>query len=197
VFVALGVNFIALLRPSNPALYDPEQYYNSAIALFGGVAFAMLAMRLLPPMPPKMRMQRLLALTLRDLRRLTHAKLPRSPARWERQIHGRLCAIPVSVDTLQAARMMAALSAGREIIRLRCIALRFHIGSELEPAMAAIAAGNSEAAIQALDRFDGALARLPAERPGIRLRLRARGTIRSIADSFSRHADFFDARVGR
>ncbi|WP_158932744.1 FUSC family protein, partial [Acidisphaera sp. S103] len=195
MFVALGANFIALLRPSNPAFYDPEQYYNSAMALFGGVAFAMLAMRLLPPMPPAMRMRRLLALTLRDLRRLTHARLPRSSVRWERRIHGRLRAIPVSVDTLQAARLMAALSAGSEIIRLRRIALRFHIGSVLQPAMTAIAAGNSDAALRSLDRFDDALARLPAELPGTRLRLRARGTIRSIADSFARHTEFFDARV--
>jgi uncharacterized membrane protein YccC len=196
VFVALSVNFIALLRPSNPPLYDPEQYYNSAIALFGGVAFAMLAMRLLPPMPAAMRMRRLLALTLRDLRRLSHARLPRSSARWEGRVYGRLCAIPESVDTLQAARMTAALSVGGEIIRLRRIALRFGVAAALEPAMTAIAAGHSGAAIRALDRFDHVLGQVPAAQPGARLRLRARGTIRSMADSLSRHASFFDARVG-
>ena len=51
LFVALGTNFVALLRPSNPAIYDPELFYNTAAALLCGVGFAMLAMRLLPAMP--------------------------------------------------------------------------------------------------------------------------------------------------
>jgi len=195
LFAALGVNFIALLRPSNPAIYDPAQFYNSAIALLGGVGFAMLAMRLLPPMPPAVRVRRLLALTLRDLRRLTRGRLPRSLAGWEGRIYGRLSAIPDSVDTLQAARLTAALSVGSEIIRLRRIAHRFGRDAELAPAMKAIAAGDSNVAIHELDRFDQALAELPAEQPGARPRLRARGTIRSIADSLARHADYFDAEV--
>jgi uncharacterized membrane protein YccC len=112
VFVALGAIFIALLHPSNPAIYDPGQFYNSAIALLAGISFAMLAIRLLPPMSPATRVRRLLALTLRDLRRLTSGKLPRSSVGWERRICGRLSAIPDSVDTLQAARLTAALSIG-------------------------------------------------------------------------------------
>jgi hypothetical protein len=95
---------------------------------------------------------------------------------------------------LQAARLAAALSVGSEIIRLRRIANRFGVGAELEPAMTAIADGDSFGAIRALDRFDRALANLPAAQPGSRLRLRLRGTIRSIADSLTRHASYFDAR---
>ena len=195
LFVALAANFIPLLGPSNPAVYDPGQFYNSAIALLAGVGFAMLAMRLLPPMPPAMRVRRLLALTLRDLRRLTHGKLPRSSVGWEGRIYGRLSAIPDSFDTLPAAQLTAALSVGREVIRLRHIAHRFACGAELKAAMRAIAAGNSGAAIRALDCFDRALAHWPATQPGARLRLRARGTILSIADSLTRHASYFDAAV--
>jgi uncharacterized membrane protein YccC len=194
VFVALEANFIPLLGPANPMTYDPQQFYNLAIGLLGGIGFAMLAMRLLPPMPPAMRARRLLALTLRDLRRLTRGKLPRSPAAWNERVYGRLSALPNSVDPLQGARLAAALSVGAEIIRLRRIAARFALGAELEPAMAAIAGGNSFAAIREFYRFDQALADVPAPTPGARLRLRARAMIRSIADSLTQHATYFDAR---
>jgi hypothetical protein len=175
--------------------YDPAQFYNSAIALLGGIGFAMLAMCLLPPMPPAMRARRLLALTLRDLRRLTRGKLPRSSVGWNGRVYGRLSALPNAVDMLQAARLAAALSVGSEIIRLRRVAARFALGAELGPAMAAIADGDSAAAIRELERFDRVLANVPAARPGARLRLRARGMIRSVADSLTQHASYFDARV--
>jgi uncharacterized membrane protein YccC len=195
VFVALGVIFVALIPPSNPQTYDTAQFYNSAMALLGGIGFAMLAFLLLPPMPPAMRVRRLLSLTLRDLRRLTHGQLPRSSEAWERRCYARLCAIPDTIDTLQAARMTAALSVGTELMRLRRVAHRFALDARLEPAMAAIAAGRCGAAILALDHFDRALAALPEAQPGLRLRLSARGTIRSVANSLARHASYFDAQV--
>jgi len=192
LFAALGAIFIALLRPSNPEVYDPGQFFNSAIPLLAGVGFAMLAMRLLPPMPPDMRVRRLLALTLRDLRRLMHGRPAHSPANWDGRVYARLAAIPDSADTLHAARMTAVLSVGNEIIRLRRIVPRFACVAELEAVTSAIAAGDSSAAIRELDRV---LAALPTSWPGARLRLRARGTTLSIADSLTRHASFFDAKV--
>jgi uncharacterized membrane protein YccC len=195
LFVALEANFIPLLAPSNPEVYDPVQFYNGAMAILAGVGFALLGMRLLPPMAPAMRARRLLALTLRDLRRLTRGRLPRSTADWEGRIHGRLSAIPDSVDTLQSARLASALTVGSEIIRLRRIAHRFGVSASLEAALQAIAAGNSKAAISALDHFDRTLAALPDKAPGARLRLRARGTIGSMCDSLLRHANYFDAKV--
>ncbi len=62
----------------------------------------------------------------------------------------RLFAIPNSVDTLQGARLAAVLSIGIDIIRLRRIAHRFAVSAKLNAAMAAIAAGDSRAAIREL-----------------------------------------------
>ncbi|MFZ0020652.1 MAG: FUSC family protein, partial [Acetobacteraceae bacterium] len=195
VFVAVQANFIPLISPSNPNVYDPPRYYNSAVAILGGIAFAMLAMRLLPPMPPAWRTRRLLALTLRDLRRLAHGAVPSSFEDWDSKVYSRLSAIPESVDLLQPARLAAALSVGRGIIRLRRIARRFGLDAEVRGAMDAIAAGNSAEAISALDRFDRALAAFPPTSPGAGPRLRARSTIRSIVDAMTQHASYFDARV--
>lgn len=196
LFAALGVNFIALLRPSNPPSYDPAQFYNSAIALLAGVGFAMLMLRLIPPVPPETRARRLQALALRDLRCLASDKPSVSQASWEGRMHGRLSAIPDTVNTLHAARLTAALSVGNEIIRLRCIARRFALGAELEPALTSIALGKSNVAIQEFHRLDCILATSPVDQAGAKSRLRARGTVRSVIDSLSRHASFFDAKVG-
>jgi uncharacterized membrane protein YccC len=195
MFFAMQANFIPLLGPSNPNVYDPPRYYNSAIAIVGGIVFAMVAMRLLPPMPPAWRARRLLALTLHDLRRLTHGKLPSSSRQWESKVYSRLSAVPESVDLLQPGRLAAALSVGKGIIRLRRIARRFGLDAELREAMEAIAVGRSAEAIRALDLFDRALADLPSTLPGAGPRLRARGTILSVADALTQHASFFDAKV--
>jgi uncharacterized membrane protein YccC len=194
-FFALQANFIPFLGPSNPEVYDPAQFYNSALGLLSGVGFAMLGLQLLPPMAPAARARRLLALTLRDMRRLTRGRLPRAPTDWEGRVYGRLSAIPDSVDALQSARLAAALSVGSEIIRLRHIASRFAVGAELEAAMRAIGAGDSNAAIHALDRFDQVLSAMPVQGPGAKLRLRTRGTVQSIADTLTRHGSYFDAKV--
>ena len=195
LFVGLTALFIPLLGPSNPETYNPQQFYNAAMALVSGIAFAMLAMRLLPPMAPAMRARRLLALTLRDLRGLTHGKVPPSSAQWEGKMYSRLSALPESVDILQGARLAAALSVGSGIIRLRRIARRFGLDAELRGAMAAIAAGDSAAGIRELARFDRALADLPPAQPGARLRRRLQGTILSVADVLREHASYFDAKV--
>ena len=73
VFTALTFNLIPLLQPTNEMTYDTAQFYNSALGIFVGCVAAPLAFRLLPPLTAASRSKRLLALTLRDLRRLAIA----------------------------------------------------------------------------------------------------------------------------
>src|SRR5262245_51214901 len=70
VFIAMTYNFVPLLAPANQMTYDTVQFYNAALAIAGGSAAGALSFRLLPPLSPAKRTRRLLALTLRDLRRL-------------------------------------------------------------------------------------------------------------------------------
>ena len=70
MFTAMTVNFLPLLAPTNPMSYDTLQFYNNALAIVGGSAAGALSFHLLPPLSPEFRTRRLLALTLRDLRRL-------------------------------------------------------------------------------------------------------------------------------
>ena len=94
LFTAMAANFVPLLAPTNEMNYDTEQFYNGALAIVAGLTAATLSFRLIPPLSPAFRSRRLLALTLRDLRRLAMGPIPRTPADWQGHIYGRLSALP-------------------------------------------------------------------------------------------------------
>ncbi len=196
MFVAMAVNFTPLLAPANQASYDPQQFYNAALAIVSGVGAAAIGMRLIPPIPPAMRARRLLALTLRDLRRLTTRPIPRSNREWEGRVYGRLAALPEQAEPIDRAWLLAALSVGTEILRLRRIAPRFGLGPALDAALDAVAAGDSVQAIERLSRVDGTLARLPAGSPASAVRLRARGSVRVISEALAQHGVYFSGETG-
>jgi uncharacterized membrane protein YccC len=177
--------------------YDTQQFYNSALAIVAGVGAAALAFRLLPPLPPALRTRRLLAITLRDLRRLTTGSIPRTANDWEGRIYSRLSALPEQAEPLQRAHLLAALSVGTEIIRLRRIARRFDLQVELDAALDAVARGDSSVATENLGRVDRMLAALPSTRPGVRVRLRARGNILAMSEALAQHAAYFDSGAAR
>src|SRR5258708_5910094 len=165
MFAAMTIIFVPLLAAANQMSYDTQQFYNSALAIVAGVGAAALAFRLLPPLPPALRTRRLLVLTLRDLRRLTTTALPRTANDWEGRIYSRLSALPEQAEPLQRGQLLAALSVGTEIIRLRGIARRFDLDVELDAALDAVARGDSSVATEPLPRPDRILPPLPPATP--------------------------------
>ncbi len=197
MFTAMAANFVPLLAPANQMSYDTLQFYNAALAIVAGVGAGALSFRLLPPLSPALRTRRLLALTLRDLRRLTTGPIPRTANEWEARTYGRLSALPEQAEPLQRARLLAALSVGTEIIRLRRIARRFEPHAELDAALDAVARGDSSVATKRLAQYDKRLASLPSTRPGARVRLRARGSILAMSEALAQHDAYFDSGAGR
>ena len=197
MFVGLTANFIPLLAPANQMSYDTQQFYNGALAIVAGVGVAALVFRLLPPLSPALRSRRLLALTLRDLRRLTRGPIPRTANEWQGRVYSRLSVLPEQAEPLQRAQLMAALSVGTEIIRLRRIAHRFDQDVELDAALNAVAKGDSSAAVERLIRLDQRVAALSNAMPGVRARLRARSSILAVSEALAQHAAYFDSGVGR
>jgi uncharacterized membrane protein YccC len=193
----MAANFVPLLGPANQNSYDPQQFYNSALAIVAGVGAAALAFRLMPPLSPALRTRRLLALTLRDLRRLTRGPIPQSAHGWENRTYSRLSALPEQAEPLQRGQLIAALSVGTEIVRLRHIARRFNFHIELDAALAALARGDSAVAAEDLARLDRMLAAPPSTRPGVWVRLRARGSILAMSEALEQHAAYFDSGVAR
>jgi uncharacterized membrane protein YccC len=193
VIRAMIIGFGPLLAPSNVQSYDPQQFYNVALSIFAGSGVAALSFRLLPPLSPAFRTRRLLALTLRDLRRLATGPIPRAPGDWEGRLYGRLAALPDAAEPLQRSQLLAGLAVGTEIIQLRHIASSLGLGADLDAALAPFAQGNSAIAITRLARLDDRLASLPGADSEASLALQARGSILAIWEALSEHASYFDA----
>src|SRR5216683_5017206 len=187
-FTAMAANFIPLLAPANQMTYDTEQFYNAALAIVAGVCAAAVSFRVMPPLSPAFRTRRLLALSLRDLRRLATGPIPRTPGDWEGRMYGRFSALPDEAQPLQRSQLLAALSVGTKIIQLRRIARRLDLGLELDTALEAVASGDSGLATARLAQLDEAL----ASRPGAAA-LQARGSILAMSEALTEHAAFFNA----
>ena len=188
-FVYMAAYFMPVLAPVNQMSYDTAAFYNTATAIISGAGAAALAFCLIPPLSPAFRTHRLLALTLRDLRRLA---MERTFTDWAGHIHGRLSAMPEQATPLQRAQLLAVLSLGTEIIRLRPIARRFGFGPDLEDALAAVAEGRSVIAIARLKCLDEALDGLGTTETAA---LRGRGSILVVSEVLTKHPEYFDIGV--
>jgi uncharacterized membrane protein YccC len=158
-----------------------------------GSAIAALAFRLLPPLSPALRARRLLALTLRDLRRLAISPLQPRPANWERRMYDRLAALPDQAEPLQRSQLLAALSVGTDINHLCHLVPRLGATTELDAALASFAQGNSTAAIARLHQLDRRLASDPDTGSETDDALRVRGRIVAITEVLAEHGAYFDS----
>jgi uncharacterized membrane protein YccC len=191
MFMAMVANFVPLLAPANVESYDTQQFYNAASAIVAGSSAAAFSFRLMPPLSPAFRARRLLALTLRDLRRLATGPIPDTAKDWQDHVFGRLAVLPDAAQPLQRAQLIAALLIGTEIIKLRHFCRRFDLGSDIDAALDAFARGNSVTAVARLADLDRALTSgLDAAA------LRARGIILGISETLTRHAAYFDGATG-
>jgi uncharacterized membrane protein YccC len=188
-FIYMAAYFVPVLAPTNQMSFDTIAFYNTATAIVCGAGAAALSFCLIPPLSPAFRTRRLLALTLRDLRRLV---MERTFTDWAGHIHGRLSAMPAEATPLQRAEVLAALSLGTEIILIRPLARQFGLGPDLEDALAAVSEGRSAIAIARLKRLDGTLADLETTETAT---LRGRGSILVISEVLTEHREYFDIGV--
>jgi uncharacterized membrane protein YccC len=193
MFVPMVVNFVPLIGPANQMSYDTVQFYNAALAIFGGVSTAALSFRLLPPLSPAYRTRRLLHLSLRDLRRLATHPDEWSRDDWEDRIYSRLFVLPNEATPLQRAQLFAALAVGADIVELRLTAVHLGLGSELDLVLEALAEGRSATATAGLEELGRHLALLSRSDAEVSAALRARGQILAISDTLVQHRSYFDA----
>jgi uncharacterized membrane protein YccC len=186
-------NFVPLLAAANQQSYDTVQFYNTALAIFGGCCAAAVSFRLLPPLSAEFRSRRLLSLTLRDLRRLATNRVLQSSEDWEARIHSRLVALPDAAQPLQRAQLIAAVSVGSEIIHLHHVMPSLGLGPELDAALEALAQGSTAAAIAAFNRLDHGLASLADRHSQTSATLAERGRILLICDALARYRAYFDS----
>ena len=186
LFVAITANFIPLLAPANKMNYDTVQFYNATLAIVVGVGAAAVSFRLMPPLSAAYRTQRLLVLSLRDLRRLATAATLPSPDDWQSRIYGRLVALPAETEPLQRAQLLAALAVGNEIIRLRRMPAYPDLADLLSRVLTALARGDVVVAQTGLARLDEWLAAFSDAAS-----LRTRAGILAISEAIAQHAPYF------
>ena len=170
-FLRGSVNFLPMLSINNTISFDGSQFWNTSSSILAGIAVGAVAMLILPPLSPAIRTQRLLALTLADLRRLAK----RAPSRrreddWESRIVARILAMPDQAEPVERAMVVAASAVGNHIVRLRRVAPRFVPGAAVDTALQALAEGRSGEASERLKDIDRQLAALPGSRAVLRLR---------------------------
>ena len=118
-FLSTTSNFVPLLTPTNQMTYNSLAYYNSALGLLAGCAAGGLVLVLIPPLSIRLRSQRLVDLSIRDLRRLATGRRRWTLGQWQSRIYARLAAMPEEAQPVQRSYLVATLSVGWQLIRLQ------------------------------------------------------------------------------
>ena len=196
-YFAASVNYLPMLSITNGITFDASQFWNSSSAIVAGVACGAIAMRILPPLSPAIRTQRLLALTLADLRRLAKRASPGRQDDWESRGVARLLAMPEQAEPVERSQLVAAVAVGKDIVRCRAVAPRFVPGAAVDAALQALAEGRSGEAMERLKDIDRLLAALPRTEAASRIVLRLRASILAISGQLSEYAPYFDDRTAQ
>ena len=188
--VAATMNFVPLLGPTNEISFDTASFYNSALAIVGGSLAGALALVLIPPVPKAMRAERLVDLSLRDLRALAAGRWSPTPDAWQHRIYARLIAMPEGVDPVDGSRLVAALSMGLQALRLRTLAGPDAVGDRLRAALHRLAAQDVQGMLAELDAVDAAL----SDAAGGGRDLRISTAIQVVRDVVRQHIHEFEGR---
>ena len=190
VFVAAVTNLVPVLAIENETNYSAARLFNVALAVLAGTAVPVLFFRLLPPLSPERRVQRLLMLTLRDLRALLVARRRFSQESWLGLLSQRLAAMPGQATLEEEAELLAALSVGQASIALLEVIPTSPVRGALDRALECLAAANPAEARHALVRFASAQSHRRTDDDGERaIDSAAQATV--IADALQRHGRFF------
>jgi hypothetical protein len=100
--------------------------------------------------------------------------------------------VPDTAATVHAARLVAALATGSELIRLYRSCARLGLQTPAQAAFTALAQGDVAAALADLARLDD-MVRQTAGEAG--LVLRARGNVAAISETLMQHSAYFRGEV--
>ena len=190
LFVPIAANFVPILGPANQMSYNTIQFYNTALAIVAGCAAGAMSFRLIPPLSPQFRSQRLLALSLRDLRRLA-ADPSRHRRSWEERLFSRIVALPGGAEPVQRAVLVTSLTVGRSIDSLQQTAPQLGFAGEFETALRHFSLGECSATMTQLEAADSRLAAL-ADHDDMTV-MRARGQLLALRDALSDYRAYFES----
>ncbi len=190
VFTRMTVNVLPFTALTNVISYDQTAFYNQMLGIVVGCVFAAIALQLIPPAPQRLRASRLLTATRDELRALAASLRAPSRSAWEARIYNRLAALPEAAEPVQAGNLVAALSVGTEIIRLRRSAEQFGLENDAQRFLTKMARGDLLGANAALSELDRDLASIPGQTPGGSARLKSRANILALAEALDTHTAY-------
>ncbi len=193
-FLPATLNFVPLLAPANQIAYDTLSYFNSALGLLIGCGFGIVAILIIPPVSTRVRSQRLVDLSIRDMRCLAVGSRKWNLVQWQGRIYSRLVAMPADAAPVQRSYLVAILSVGIQIIRLQRLSRTGRMGAELSDIENSLAAGDLRRLRSVLNSVDSEIAMMPKTRPGAPGRLRARAALLAIREAVERHNEYFEGR---
>ena len=185
------MNFMPLVAPSNLISFDTVAFANSSLGIVAGCAAGAIALSVIPPVPVRVRAERLISLTQRDLRRMAAGRRTFSPQAWEHRVYGRLIALPEDVDLAFGQRLVAVLSVGLQVIRLQNLPQHpVYSSHDVTTSLHALAAGDHLALLAGLDQLDRDTAAIGFDRVTMRIRVSAR----IIRDVMAQQGDDFGSK---
>lgn len=193
-FMPASLNFVPLLSPTNLLTYDVAAYINTALGLLAGCAAGGLALLLIPHLPLRARSQRLVDLSIRDLRRLAAGKRNWTLREWQGRIYARMIEMPEAAEPVQRSFLVTTLSVGIQVIRLSHLTKHGQISTRLAEMRESLAHGDTATLRHILDDLRDDMAAVPDTVPGARGRLRARSALLAIEDAVNRHSGYFESR---
>ena len=140
-------------------------------------------------MSPQRRIERLLALALRDLRALVSGARSLRQESWLAILSARLGAMPKEASLEQEAALLATFSVGEAAIALLAARPLCQEPDLLDRAFACLARARVEEARGCLVRFAAAQGLAPLAEGSARIKAAGEATL--IADALQRHAGFF------
>jgi uncharacterized membrane protein YccC len=194
-FIPASLNFVPMLSPTNLMTFDVAAYMNTALGLLAGCAAGGLALLLIPHLPLRIRSQRLVDLSIRDLRRLAAGKRTWTLREWQDRIYARVIDMPEAAETVQRSLLVTTLSVGIQVIRLSRLTRHGQTSARLTAMRESLARGDLTMLRRALDDLDDDMAAVPDNDPGARWRLRARSALLAIEDAVNRHSGYFESRL--
>ncbi len=193
-FIPASLNFVPMLSPTNVMTFDVASYLNTALGLLTGCAAGGLALLLIPHLPLRIRSQRLVDLSIRDLRRLAAGKRNWTLREWQGRIYARIIEMPGAAAPVQRSYLVATLSVGIQVIRLSHLTRHGQISPKLAEMRENLAQGDLNMLRRTLDDLGDELAAVPDIVPGTRGRLRVRSALLAIEDAINRHSGYFESR---
>lgn len=161
-FLAMSITCLPLLGVANPITYNAASYFNLALSIVTGSVVGMVFLVIMPVVEPQMRARRLIALSVRDLRRLAAGATKVDRARWTVLLSRRLEALPPQATPEQAGNLMALLALGHAILHLLDSLPDATTRRQLSQALALLAEGRLDAAREALEALGALTGSYPA-----------------------------------